>query len=71
MCRACKLFCVNLFDQGLITFDDDGKIVIANRLSDKDRDVLNISEDVNILITEKNKKYLQYHRKNVFKNIQI
>lgn len=63
------LMCPNhdrLFDQGLITFADDGKIIIANSLSDADRKVLNIGEDINILITEKNQKYLQYHRQNVF-----
>ena len=39
------LMCPNhdrLFDQGLITFDDDGKIIIANRLSDTDRDAKGI-----------------------------
>ncbi len=57
-----------LFDLGLITFADDGKIIIADRLSEDDRNVLNVGTDMKILITYENKKYLQYHRKNVFKN---
>lgn len=65
------LMCPNhdrLFDQGLISFDDDGNIIIANRLSLENRIPLNIRDDMKILLTEKNKKYLQYHRNNVFKN---
>lgn len=57
-----------LFDQGWITFDDDGNIVIADRLSERDRNALNIKANMKISLTEKNKTYLQYHRKNKFKN---
>lgn len=66
------LMCPNhdrLFDQGWITFADDGKIIIADRLSKNDRIALNVRDNMNILLTDKNKKYLQYHRKVVFKNI--
>lgn len=66
------LMCPNhdrLFDKGLITFDDDGKIMISNKLSDTDKEALNISDEINILITQNNRKYLQYHRQKVFENI--
>ncbi len=65
------LMCPNhdrLFDQGWITFDDDGEIIIADRLTENDRVTLNIKNGMNISLTEKNRKYLQYHRKVVFKN---
>lgn len=65
------LMCPNhdrLFDQGWITFDDDGKIIIADGLSENDRITLHIKNDMNISLTEKNKNYLKHHRKVVFKN---
>lgn len=65
------LMCPNhdrLFDQGWITFDDDGKIIIADGLSENDRITLKIKNDMNISLTEKNRKYLQYHRKVVYKS---
>lgn len=64
------LMCPNhdkLFDQGWITFDDDGKIIVADGLSEGDRNSLGIRADVKIMLTEKNKKYLKYHRKKIFK----
>lgn len=65
------LMCPNhdrLFDQGWITFADDGKIVISDKLSENDRIAFNVKDNMKVLLTEKNRKYLQYHRKVVFKN---
>ena len=59
------LLCPNhdkLFDGGWITFDDKGKIIISNQLLENERKEMNISEDLCIEITDKNKEYLQYHR---------
>lgn len=55
------------FDVGLISFDDDGKILVSNRLV-KDAPLLGISgqeriKELNFL----HKKYLAYHRQNLFK----
>lgn len=64
------LFCPNhdkLFDSGLITFDIDGHIIISNELNDKNRHLLNLKSDMQIMLTEKNKKYLAYHRAEVFR----
>lgn len=64
------LLCPNhdrLFDQGWITFADDGRIIIADGLFKNDRMALNISENMRILLTDKNRKYIQYHREHVFK----
>lgn len=64
------LMCPNhdrLFDQGWITFADDGKIIISDGLLEKDRIAMNVRENMNILLTNKNRKYLQYHRKYIFK----
>ena len=63
------LMCPNhdkLFDSGLISFDDQGKILISSRLSAKDKKIMNIDDKITIQLTEKNKKYLKFHREKVF-----
>lgn len=63
------LMCPNhdkLFDKGYITFDDDGKIIISDRLTKNDRAFLNVDSRRQIELTEGNKKYLKFHRENVF-----
>ncbi len=55
-----------LFDKGYITFDDDGKIIISDRLTEKDRVFLNVNSNMHIKLTESSKKYLKFHRENVF-----
>lgn len=64
------LLCPNhdkAFDQGYISFDDTGKIMISNELSDADKIFLNITDDMKIKISEKTKGYLKYHRENIYK----
>lgn len=64
------LLCPNhdsLFDKGYITFDDEGKIIISKQLSKDDYELLNININTIININDENRKYLQWHRKNVFK----
>ena len=63
------LMCPNhdrIFDKGYITFDDDGKIIISDRLTENDRVFLNVDSRMHIELTESNKKYLKFHRENVF-----
>lgn len=65
------LLCPNhdaLFDGGYISFEDDGKIIISDRLSQKDCIFTNVFSGMHIELTDKNKKYLAYHRKNIFAN---
>ncbi len=64
------LMCPNhdkLFDQGLITFSDDGEIILSVDLSKTDRVFMNVREDMKIELTEKNVAYLQYHRRHIFR----
>ena len=64
------LMCPNhdrLFDKGYITFKDDGKIVISDRLSENDKVFLNVNSKMHIeQLTKSNKKYLKFHREKVF-----
>ena len=63
------LMCPNhdkLFDRGLISFADDGSILISDALSKEDRIFMNVNESMCLKLTEKNKKYLRYHREHIF-----
>ena len=63
------LMCPNhdrIFDKGYITFDDDGKIIISDRLTENDRIFRNVDSRMHIDLTGSNKKYLKFHRENVF-----
>ena len=50
-----------LFDKHLISFKDDGKILIANSIKD-DNLKTNIRLNAKIIVTEGMKKYLYRHR---------
>ena len=64
------LLCPNhdkLFDQGYITFSDKGKIELSDTISEINYRSFGIAENLMIQISPKQEKYLQWHRKNVFK----
>lgn len=52
-----------LFDNHLITFDEEGKIVINQELSETDLNILNISHNFYLNMTNKMKEYMKFHRK--------
>ena len=56
-----------LFDQGFISFNDEGKILISDILSENDRMFMNVNPNMEIKLTEGNKEYMYYHRKKIFK----
>ncbi|MCI6152936.1 MAG: HNH endonuclease [Fusobacterium perfoetens] len=69
-CNNGFLLCPNhdaLFDGGFISFDDEGNILISKRLTEEDLKLLHLDKNIKIDISEKNKKYLEYHREFVFK----
>jgi len=51
-----------LFDKGLISFDDDGSVIISEQLKDINFSLLNIDVTKKLKLSAMNKKYLQYHR---------
>lgn len=66
------LLCPNhdkLFDGGWISFNDDGHILISDELKSNDKIFMNVMDDMKIILTEKNKQYLQYHRDSVFRDL--
>lgn len=68
------LLCPNhdkLFDEGWITFDDNGKIIISkdiNKSNKYDSVLLNVNDDMKIEIHNKNKYYIKYHREHIFRD---
>ncbi|MCR4655900.1 MAG: HNH endonuclease [Lachnospiraceae bacterium] len=63
------LMCPNhdkLFDKGFISFDDLGNIMISSKLVSNDQIFMNVNGKMHISVIEENKKYLDYHRTNVF-----
>ncbi len=58
-----------LFDQGFISFEDDGKILISPYISPLNIKKLNLAKDrvFSIPNIEKRKTYLKYHRDYIFK----
>ena len=56
------------FDNGLISFDNEGKIIISNLLNDSDRNKLGIHTELCLSkIETQHINYLKYHRQNVLK----
>lgn len=55
-----------LFDQGLISFTDDGKVIRATKLSEKDLVALGCKPNLTIKFDRCHAVYLEYHRKKVF-----
>ena len=53
-----------LFDLGYISFSDSGEIMLSKKL--KDFTKMGLSESTKIKVKEENKKYLEYHRREVF-----
>ena len=59
----------HLFDRGLITFDENGCVRISKNLSKEDRRILQIDDSLKLRNKfPKNEKYLEYHRKFVFRD---
>jgi predicted restriction endonuclease len=56
-----------LFDRGYISFSDDGSILISSDIEEESYDKLNIYRNMKIDTFDENKKYLEYHRKKVFR----
>ena len=64
------LLCPNhdkLFDQGFISFEDDGSIKISSELTNVDKMFMNVNEQMKIELRGQNRKFLDYHRKHIFK----
>ncbi len=55
-----------LYDSGLISFADDGKLMISARVSAEDRDRLNLPGKLRFELTAQEKSFLEFHRLHCF-----
>ena len=56
-----------LFDMGFISFADDGKILLSAELSEEELRLMNIDKSFMLKIPEGMRKYITYHRENIFR----
>ena len=56
------------FDEGLISFDVSGKIIISESLSKWEWECLGLSGNEQIRMPGQRPLYMEYHRKNIFKD---
>lgn len=64
------LLCANhdkLFDKGLITFDDNGRIIISSQIDKFNRIFTNIDDNMKIKLEDESLRFMKYHRDNIFK----
>ncbi|MEG1080036.1 MAG: HNH endonuclease signature motif containing protein, partial [Pseudomonas sp.] len=53
-----------LFDCGLISFDEDGRLLVSDSLAAEERKILGLEQFTSIAaLTEGNQRYLEKHRK--------
>ena len=58
-----------LFDLGLITFSDEGRILISSEVSEEVKKIFGINIETKLCkIEDSHKGYLQFHRENVFQD---
>lgn len=57
----------SLFDKHLISFEDDGSIIISDKVSKEDLDILGVTKSIRLKVDDGMKKYLKHHR-NKFTN---
>lgn len=56
------------FDSGLISFDDEGKILISSRLDETILLQLGVNSNLKLLrVEQRHKEFLCYHRENIFR----
>lgn len=56
-----------LFDRGLISFENDGELIVSPELNEDQKAKISLSRVIKVdLIQEEHSKYLEYHRNNIF-----
>lgn len=61
-----------LFDRGLITFDDSGKLICSSKLSATQKAALNLTEDLRLRwINPNHQPFLHWHQQKVFQKQEI
>ncbi|MBW6410971.1 HNH endonuclease [Clostridium weizhouense] len=56
-----------LYDNGYISFNNNGHIIISERINKENMKILALTHDIKIHFEKENIKYIKYHRENIFK----
>ena len=56
-----------LFNDGLITFDPDGRMLVSERLSSKDRALLRLEGTLRKTLMPRQQEYLRFHKQIIFR----
>ncbi|MEE1073085.1 MAG: HNH endonuclease signature motif containing protein [Cellulosilyticum sp.] len=56
-----------VFDKGYIAFNEEGELLVSDELSLETRALLNLTKGHKIKLRTDNKKYIEWHRENIFK----
>jgi hypothetical protein len=56
-----------LFNEGLLSFDDDGRMLISDQLAQRDRILLGLTGGLRKNLTAQQQAYLKFHRNNEFR----
>jgi predicted restriction endonuclease len=57
-----------LFDRGLISFEDDGRILISSSLQEEDLGNVRVNPETVIKLDPRQIPYLRFHREKIFKH---
>jgi len=57
-----------LFDYGLVTFRDDGRMLISKHINSRDQRILQLGGSLSKFLTSGEKRFLRHHRENVFQD---
>lgn len=60
-----------LFDRGLITFEENGEIIISEKIEKSQYKLLNIDEDIRLDFRKEQLPYIKYHREKEFLGSKI
>lgn len=55
----------SLFDKHLISFDKKGKIIFSKNLTEEDKKIMHLNDNICISISEDMEKYMNYHRNKI------
>ena len=65
------LLCPNhdaLFDKGFISFTEEGNILITEEIDSDTKELLSISDDIKLVFNKEEKRYIKFHRENIYRN---
>lgn len=60
-----------LFDNGFISFDEDGRLLVSGDIQLADLDVYKLNINLRIELSERNCRYIEWHRNNIFRRSHL